>query len=330
MARLVWICITALASLSGCASLESTPADVPGDGLTYYMPKKDIKITVIRDTAKTTVSIESTSAYPDLDRPYVLNFKRNLIGKAELKIGINTVGLLGTAKSVSTPNIAEALKNLASSLGAMAGLAAAPAADAACPTGTFTYIYQASDSIGDAEQPCRMTVTMSRIAKSKLLDGAGSGNASLKAKENGGSGYFYRQEEAYRIDVDGTESGAATRNSAIVLSPSQSPVRFLPVTKTLFASSTADFTFTDGVPIRYDQDADGELVALFKLPADVIGAYFLAVGKILGDKADASTKESAALLAGTQLEMAKLKYKECVDAIKSKDDVLIQKLGCGK
>jgi len=319
-----------VAALAGCASVESTPTDKPGDGLVYYLPKKDIVVSVIREAAgKITATISTTTAYADVGQPYVLNFKRNWVGNNELDVSVNSVGLLTSAKSTTTSGIADVLKNLAGSVGAIHGLGAAPAAAAACPAGTYTYIYKAGTDPAAADQPCGLKVTITRLIASKPTDGEVGERKDPKPLNSAASGFFYRQEEAYKVIVaDPVLSSVNT--SAVILSPSQSPVRFLPVERTLFSANKADFSFTDGIPSKYDQQADGELIGLLKLPADVISAYFAAVGSVFGIRKDTSTKEADALAASTKLEMAKVKYSACIKAIQDHDDALVQKLECEK
>jgi len=320
--------------VAGCTSINSTPTDMPGDGLVYFMPKKDILVTVVKaqpdskGSVGTTVTIASTSAYADQTQPYVLNFNRNLIGKNELNVGIGTSGLLSSTKSTTTSGVTDALKNLAESLGTLhAKQLAAPAP--ACDTGTHTFLYSVEP--GDkAQSACGMKVTVTRLAaqQQQAAPAASTPEASAppKSKEQGYTGIFYRQEEAFLVVV----GGGALNSSAIILSPSLAKVRFLPIEKTFFGSNQADFGFVDGMPTKYDQNADGELIALLKLPADVIGAYFGAVGKVFDSFKAQDDKQADALASSLKLELAKKKYDACIEAIKARNDPLIQQLDCSK
>lgn len=316
-----------LGAIAGCSSVSSGPATQPADGLIYYMPKKDIRVTVVRDAGKTTVTVGATSAYADYEKPFSLNYEKSLLARTELKVGISTMGLLTSTKSVTTPAVGDALKNLASSLGAMKALSAPPTVVDKCPDGTFTHIYSLPVDRKADDNPCGLKVDITSLFT------AAKGDASTLNQSggigHGASGVFYRQERPYLVHVFDA-AGKGVNTSEIVLSPSESSVHFLPVARTAFAVNTADFAFTDGVPTKFDQDSDGEIVAALKIPADVIGAYFAAIGKVFGDRKDVSEKEASALVAQTQLDLARQKFTECLDAIKKKDDVLIQSLGCGK
>jgi hypothetical protein len=314
--------------VTGCSSLSSAPVSKSAEGLIYYMPRKDIKVTVVREADKTTVTIGTTGAYADYMRPFVLSYEKSLLARTELKVGVSTTGLLTSTKSVTTPGIGDALKNLASSLGALKGLSAPPTKPVECPKGTFTHIYTLPLDSKGIDPPCGLKVDIKPMFKeSKEEDVAAAGKSP--GGSSGSSGIFYRQDRPYLVHVI-DPSGTGVNTSDVVFSPSESPIRLLPVARTMFAINTADFAFTDGVPTKFDQDSDGEIVAALKIPADVIGAYFEAIGKAFGNRKDESDKEAAALLAQLQLELAKDKFKDCMEAIKKGDDTLVQTLGCGK
>jgi hypothetical protein len=138
------------------------------------------------------------------------------------------------------------------------------------------------------------------------------------------SGVFYRQNEPYNITV----TGNGVKVAKIVFSPSSSPTEFLPASRTFFSNNSAEFTFVDGVPTKYKQDTDGELAALFKLPGDVLSAYFSAIGSIFDSFKSNDTKQSDALSASLSLELQKQKVNACLAAIKANDTQKIKDLGC--
>jgi hypothetical protein len=313
-------------TLTGCASLTSEPTSEPGDGLVYYLPKKDLIITVKRtQAASPEVKIEASAAYPDTGTPYLLAFSRNLIGKNELHIGVTSTGLLTSATSTTTSGISDVLKNLAASLGAVSALAAPPLAPAApCPFGTTTHVYDLSQTaIAEPDLPCGFSVTLVHTDSAK-----GSGKHVGKTP-SGGSGIFYRQQEAFLVTVKSTDGGGIN-DSKIVLSPSKAGIRYLPIERTLFANNKADFGFEDGVPTKYDQNADGELIGLLKLPADVIGAYFGAVGQLFSSLKETNNAQVDAMNADLKLQLAKQKFEACGMAIRQQNSELIKTLECAK
>lgn len=315
--------------LGGCASINSTPATKATDGLVYFLPKKDVLLTVVRSTdartsvTATTVSVASTAAYPDLKNAYAISFNRNLVGKNTLKVGVSSTGLLTSSKSTSSSGLTDALKNLVESASMLAGpgLAALPGKPLkTCGDGTYTFLY--SVEVGPKADACGLNVTITRVGELESVE-----KDSLSVTATGSrSGIFYRQEEAFKVTVKGDSVNVST----IVLSPSLSPTRFLPVSGSLFSSNDADYEFVDGMPKKYDQEADGELVALLKLPAEVIGAYFGAVGKLFDSFKTKDQKEADLLVAATKTELAKKKYDACIDAIKNRNDALIAQLECNK
>lgn len=165
--------------------------------------------------------------------------------------------------------------------------------------------------------PCGITVNISRA----VAPGVKGHN---KAADKAHSGVFYRQNEPYVM----TATGQGFNEAAVVYSPSNAETLFLPVAKTFFANNEADFSFRDGVPTKYKQETEGEAVALLKLPAEVIAAYFKAVGGVFDSFKSNDQKEAAALNASVALELARQKYAACVDAIEQGDEDLIKSLEC--
>lgn len=310
------------AILFGCSSIESVQysKDEAVEGLTYYMPKKDISIKIIKLGGKiTTVTIETTSAYPDLSTAYNLEFKKSLAGKNVANIGVDTNGLLTSTKSTMTSGVSEAFKNLGEAIGTAVGLSApAEAAADTCIDGTHSFTMPARDT--------RTTVCGLQVNITKLMNEPTPGALPTNNKKNSPrAGIFYKQAEPYRATITGTYN-----ISTIIFSPSEARVNFLPISGTFFSNNEADFGFTDGMPTKYNQSTDGEVIGLLKLPADVLASYFGAIGKVFDSFKTKDDKESEVMLASTRLDLAKLKYQACIDAIQSKNNTTIEQLNCGK
>jgi hypothetical protein len=306
----------------GCAGITSTPKRHPSDGLVYYMPMKDIVVAITKktETGKGTSSVVVVSpspAYPDITLQYVLNFGRNIIGRNSMQVGVGASGLLTSSKSATTSGVADALKNLGTSLGSTSAKAVTvDPLSQVCEDGLHTFKFKANSLGGPA---CDFQVTIARINVSKKSE-------TKKQAGTTYTGIFYRQEEPYDVNV----SSPTMNGSFVVFSPSQAEVRFLPIAKTLFANNESDFGFSDGMPTKYDQNADGEIVALFKLPADVFGAYFGALGKTFEAFKTNDENQASALAAAVKLELAKEKHGKCIAAIQAKNENLIQVLECEK
>lgn len=316
--------------LQACASVTSDLSSDKslGDGLTYYLPKKDILLTVVvGDKGVTTVSIGTTAAYPDLTQPFVLRIERNALAKVASNIGIDTNGLLKSTKATATSGVSDALRNLAESVGSVKSFSFLDSdVKPSCGAGTHSFIYSSKDAKN--LKACGLDVSIARLP---LTEGAGaerstdSTRASGKPASGAYAGIYYRQSEPYLVTVTGVINTAA-----IVLSPSSAPLKSLPVARTLFASGEADIEFSEGVPTKFNQSLDGEAVALLKLPATVVAAYFSAIGSVFDSFKTRDSKQADELAASIKLELAKKKYDACIKAIQDKDDAAIAKLECGK
>lgn len=306
--------------LASCSSINTmvSPSANDADGLTYFMPKKDFLVTVtIKDKKAEKVVLGTTVSYPDLSKQYVLRHGGNAFGKNTLDVGISESGLLTSTKSTTQSSVTDAFKNLATSLGQIEQLGFEKTLDSAeaCTTnGDHTFVFKASGTY---------TACGIEIKIAKQIDDSGIASHS-KDESTEHSGIFYRQNIPYLV----TATGGGLNVAAIVFSPSESRTHFLPVSRTFFSNNQADFGFVDGVPTKYKQETEGEAVALLKLPADILSAYFGAIGSMFESFKSSDTKEAAALTESLKLEIAKKKYDACIAAIKANDDPKIKELAC--
>lgn len=319
---------------SACSSITSKQGvgDTGGDALIYYMPKKDFLVTVTRASGKLTgITLGTTAAYADFKRAYALSYHRNVLAKNKLEIEVSPAGLLTTSKSNTTGDIAEAFKSLGTSAGAIRALSVATVTAQArampktipCDTdGTHTFVFDAAATKGDV---CGGQITVQIEA---LWDQTKEGKVKT-AKKDGDedSGIFYRMNRPYLM----TASGGGLNAASVVHSPSESPPLFLPIARTVFSANDAQITLTEGgIPSKYLQETDGEFVALFKIPANILTAYFDSIAAMFGKSSANSKAELAALNDSLKLEIVKQKYEACLAAIRAKDDKLIADLKCGQ
>lgn len=325
------IYITFLLALTACSSVKSTQApnaETTSDGLTYFMPKKDflVKVTVANGKVSN-IALDTTEAYPDLSIQYVLNHDLNIVGKNTLNVGVNEKGLLSSATSTTTSGVSEAFQGLAKTLGTIHTMAVPPGINnlpsppAECKSdGIHTFIYNSVTGPMAVCNDIKITITHETTGVTNLV-------AAAKENATAYSGIFYRQSQPFRMRAEG--SGFIVEST--VYSPSYSHTLFLPVSKTFFSDNKADFAFKDGMPTKYDQQTDGEIVAALKLPADVIGAYFGAVGNLFNSFKSTDTAEISAVNEKLKLEMANRKLDACLAAIKSNDpnqQATLEALGC--
>jgi hypothetical protein len=303
-----------------CSSIKTvkSPSTNDADGLTYFMPKKDFLVVItIKDKEVEKVALGTTASYPDLSTQYVIRHGSNAFGKNTLDVGVSDSGLLTSTKSTTLSNAADAFKNLATTYGQIESLGVNQNLenDRACTiNGDHTFVFKTSGPY----KRCGISIEIKKQA-----DDAGMASHSRKEKTEH-SGIFYRQNIPYLV----TASGGGLNAASIVFSPSESKTHFLPVSRTFFSNNQADFSFENGVPTKYKQETDGEAAALLKLPADILSAYFTAIGSTFDSFKTNDSKEAAALVESLKLELAKRKYDACIAAIKANDDAKIKELAC--
>ncbi len=150
------------------------------------------------------------------------------------------------------------------------------------------------------------------------------------------AGYYYRQGRPYRVMVcpesDATKtSGCGSADKlidAVLSSTTKAPVQFVPVSKALFADNDSIIVFSDGTLQQYKEVKNSELLGFAKIPADIVGAYFEAVGKLFGFLNTKSTNEADLLDSKLKLDLVKMRYDACLVAIKNNDKPAIDSLGC--
>lgn len=312
--------LLAMLGLGACSSIKTVenPPQAHEDGLTYFMPNKDFLVTItIKDNKVDKVVLGSTASYPDLSKQYLLRHGGNVFGKNTLDVGVSESGLLTSTKSTTQSNVTDAFKNLATSFGQTKALGFEEklGSGAACITdGDHTFVYKESGSY----TACGMKINIKKQGDDQRI----TSHSEKQGSEL--SGIFYRQSMPYLVSA----SGGGLNVASIVFSPSESKTHFLPVSRTFFSNNDADFGFVDGVPTKYKQETEGEAVALLKLPADILGAYFAAIGSVFDSFKSNDTKEAEALTESLKLELAKRKYDACITAIKANDDAKIKELAC--
>lgn len=333
---IVFLAALSVTACSSIRSFESKNLSDMDEGLSYYMPKRDLKVTITVGNGRvgriTGINFSTTEAYPDLSKRYVLKHSSSLISKNDLDVQITERGLLTSSKSTTTSKLNEVFQSLSESVAAKK-TKSNPNANynhRCTKVGTYTFIYEIPNetgSINDAPSPCGIKINIEKLTSGTSLvtnrdNDLEDGKSASPEKSY--SGIFYRQNEPYKVSTEGN----IFKVSKIVFSPSNSKISMLPVTKTLFSTNVADFSFEDGVPKKYKQEADAELIALLKLPADVLKSYFTAVGTTFDIFSKQDENEVEMLNASLALELVKYKHTACIEAIKSKDDDLINELQC--
>ncbi|MES2040099.1 MAG: hypothetical protein V4495_19965 [Pseudomonadota bacterium] len=332
--------VAALASIcAGCSSFTTHQlrAGESNEGLVYFLPKKDVLITLTVASGKLTgMTFGTTTAYPDHSVSYVINHSSNGLAKNVTSFEIKN-GLLTSTTGTTTSGVSDALKNLAASsaqLRTSRNLSDQKDLSVCGSDGNHTYRVLSENS---SHSICGIKITIEKLApdtnqnkseegskRDKAVHNNAAGETQVTTKQDP-SGIYYRQIQGMLV----TGTGQGLNSASIVYVPAP-PTYFLPAGHSFFANNTAEITLEDGVPTKFKRDADGEVIALLKLPADVIAAYFTAIGGVFDAFKTRDNKESAALQESLKLESVRQKYAVCLAAIKASDDDLISKLGCDK
>ena len=305
-------------SCAGCASYLSKPRDGGAvEGVVYYMPKQPLAVQVKvdpKDKTLQTASVVVADIIPDLRRRFVLSYDDILVSENATKIGVSQTGLLTSAGSTVTSGVDTVVKNIATLAGnvsVMAATAAAPATDASasnvqtssppppkCNLGqTYTLlIWPESTAPGASYQLCNFKIT---FHKTLLENAAFPDNKRAHAGEPSSSGIFYKTELPYLLDI----SDSNQTSQALAYSPDESGINFVPIERTFFAKNTTQVTLANGLLTEFDQDDTGEVVGASQIPADVISAYFSAVGSAFTNFENVQSDKNAAALSEAKRQL---------------------------
>lgn len=313
---------------SGCSSFTSKEVNFneQAEGLVYFLPKKDVLVTVTVTNGKpSAVTLSTTPAYPDQSAAFVLNHSSNGLAKNVASFEIKN-GLLTSSIGTTTSGVSDALKNLAMSAGSLSALRRNDEKKEQSLCGSDgNHIYRIpSNSKGNSF--CGINVNIENLIPAGTVTEAESKKVGKKdAPSESRPGIYYRQMEGLLVEASSPDLHVAS----IVYVPATTRY-FMPTGYSFFASNDTEIALEDGVPTKFKRDTDGEVIALLKLPADIISAYFSAVGSIFDAFKSRDDKEASALQESLKLEAMRQKYAVCLSAVKASDDDLISKLGCDK
>ncbi len=300
---------TAAPGAGGGGNTPATPTPPPFPGFTGSKPPY-------------TVNVTTTPSYPDRSKAFWLSFGTNWLGNNALDIGVSTIGLLQTATSTTEPGISDALTGLARAVAINQSMAVQfddESDDPCTQKEEGTYVYR----IPFPTDPIRESFTVNECSFAIVAKQITMPVATLDTympERKSAHGVYYRQAIPYVVTLTGNEMVLA----GVLTSPSQSGQYFLPVESTVFAKNSAEFGFKDGVPTKFKQEADGEIVGFLKLPADIIAAYFGAIGEMFTGFAKEPEGDAALIAAQTELEYARFRQEQCVAAIQAKDSAAIE------
>lgn len=337
---------------AGCAPIQSKPLDgkTNVEGLVYYLPKRDIVVTLTRPKdAPVTLSASSGTAYADLSKRYLLTTKGTPAGERTLDVGISEAGLLQSANAQLVSEVGAIAAAIASSAGGLPFRSARSRQTQSC-TQLAAYSI-AIDGSNAVENFCGFRIEVAAIPFSIQPTAApGGGNAATDGQvaeptpvgvsaydvvpAPSGAGYYYRQARPYRVRVCPYKSGSkncASREmvlDVVLNSPTGAPIHFIPVSKALFADNDSQVTFSDGMLTQYKEVKGSELLGLTSIPADVIAAYFKAAGGLFDFLEDKNTSDVEQVNGQLALKLAKMRYDACLVAINNKDEPAIKSLGC--
>jgi hypothetical protein len=321
----VYIPIVAAASLAGCAGLQSQRvAETDVVGIAYYMPMKYFALSVTKEGGKVTkLEWTESAAFPDLSQTYRLRFNPHWIGKTTVQIEVGSSGLLGVANTNTTDSAAE-LATIKAAAAFKVNAAKLDPTDKCAPDGVFLFLFPGPGS-GDVCGVIAYKIAAVPPGKTSSKEDRAASPKSVNT-DSRTDGVFYRVNRPY---IATAQEPGGQQVSNLLFVPNESTTMLLPYGRTLFAANDGKVEFTDGVLHKYDQADEGELVALLKFPASIIGAYFTAVGNVFAAFSAKNAKDADLQLKELQINILKFKIEKCTEALDKGDKAALDSLQCG-
>jgi hypothetical protein len=288
------------------------------------MPRRPIKVTVsVDDKSGQTVSVQAGDTIADINHRFVLNYHENLAGKNHANIVINPNGLLTSSNADTTSGVSQLAQNVAKAVGSITPLLRlgelppqAPTPTQICKPGQ-TYNLLIFPEMSKSGTVCNYSVLATPLWDKS--PGNASDNERVAKAGSANPGIFYKHDLPYLVAVVDVSDpkNAVTPSFFTATSPDESAINFVPIPQTLFANSSGNFTFSNGTLASADQSSDGELVGLASLPADILSAYFGAVGNIFQAFSSTSQQQTNAITQQQSLSLEKIKRQVCQAAIEN-------------
>ena len=328
---------------SGCAPLRTgTQSANPAEGVIYFLPKKQIKVTYTRkpgesESCTESISLATTPTMPDTAAGgFVATIPVNQVGTNKSHVQVNSRGLLQSAKAETTSHLADIIGE------AIAAPVALPMVDsenvAVCAPISITQLVDVPLVATSACAPDTICVRKTGERHQVYVVNSPAGIAAEIASPTGlvdtevdysetleknDVGLFYRVELPYTVtmlvDVDVTSDQSQPKPTPVLWLPNESPVGFAPFRKSFFGNKTTTLTFSDGSLTKYDADYSGDVLSIVKLPITVIGAVSAAIGEVARARQENAQAEIDLMDKTLALEMARIRYERCSVALAADD-----------
>ena len=313
------ISVTASLALCACSPMLSSVQPLTGpvqDGVAYYMPRQPFKLTVsLAADGTRTPSVDTSPVLPDFSRRFRLHYNQSPIAGTHFTVGISALGLLNSTDAVSTSGVGTILANLAQAAADVSVAAARsvqlPSPVPACAKGQAYSRFVFPEHLTSVPL-CGYTIAITRLAAAE----SNTDTARLDPDSGDQSGIFYKQQRPYQITFSDT-LGATPEppRNFVAFSPDESPIFFMPVVRGFFADNETKLTLTDGMLTNVDATTKGEAIAASAIPAQVIEAYFKAVGAAFGSVNANTAAQTTAIQEQEQRSLAIAKQQVCAKTI---------------
>lgn len=262
-----------------------------------------------------TVTLKALAPAPDSERRYVLKMEPKAWRDDSVKLAISN-GLLNTTTSESTGQVGAVIVNLVSAIaGAKAGGSTGTKALQASPGATQTtckpfHFSRTFDPTNSAE----VSAVKSALEKESndSLTVKEPASAAAKAPHAAASGIAYRAPTTVTVEVGPTKNSSCVSDSpsnhasVTAVVPDSTATFWIKVEGSALTKSKVDLGFKDGMPISLSAEQPSQLVAVSRIPIDILKAIVEVPASILKLRVDYDSQAAALVDAQTKQIKAQL------------------------
>jgi len=124
-------------------------------------------------------------------------------------------------------------------------------------------------------------------------------------------GLFYKQDLPYLVTIKHDNA----QSQFVALSPNESKILLAHITRTGFSDNVSDITMKNGVVLSLKENTDSELLALSKIPSNILGSYTNATGQIFSALGTVVTNKNADQTSELGLLKTEINIKKCQIAL---------------
>ena len=288
-----------------------------------------------------TLTIIDKGLFADVGHEYIADINHTIFRDDLLKMTTNAAGLLSTTKGETTDRTGDIIVEIAKTIAILPGLGQTHVKsligiltilelpdDESCIDESATRVIDLSDPLQITKFNNTLKAMKMSVHMEKTYVGNDMGTHSSKKKttvlklknffEKEFIGLFYRRDLPYLVNLyQGNDCTGKLLNTALITMPNESPLSQVPFSSGAFVKTTHDVQFDNGMLTSWDINRPSEMLALVKIPINVLNAMIESVTQLIQLRISQVNEETSYTKAQTELLLELTKLKEAAESQQS-------------